>query len=129
MAELCVLEAYEYVDPSQVAEYEELGRKVQQIVKQQENQMMVHLQTKVSHSSTEVTYRWLEVFDGTSGLKAHFTNPAVVEHIKFLTTGIITRPTEIYLHGQWRQEQRDDIKAQLPNALFVDPINVFYREI
>ena len=75
---LFVLEAFEHVHAAHAAEYERRGAAIQAKVKALEPDMLVHLQTKVAETDTEVTYRWLEVFRTFEGMAAHFDG----EHVK-----------------------------------------------
>lgn len=123
-----VLEAFEHVHAAHAAEYERRGAAIQAKVKAIEPDMLVHLQTKVAESATEVTYRWLEVFRSYAGMAAHFDGAHVKDHLRYLNDGVLSRPSDLKLHVDWTEEQKAEWRARVPSIEFVAPVNAFFRE-
>ncbi|MEZ5670723.1 MAG: hypothetical protein R3F55_25455 [Alphaproteobacteria bacterium] len=126
---LFVLEAFEYVHAAHAAEYERRGAAIQAKVKAIEPDMLVHLQTRIATTDTEVTYRWLEVFRNFEGMAAHFDGAHVKEHLRYLNDGVLSRPTDLKLHVDWTAEQKAAWRARVPSIEFVDPVNAFFRTV
>ena len=124
-----VLEAFEHVNTAHAQEYERRGAVVQAKVKAIEPDMLVHLQTKIAETETEVTYRWLEVFRNFEGMAAHFDSAHVKEHLRYLNDGVLARPTDLKVHVDWPEEQKAAWRARVPNIEFVTPVNAFFREV
>lgn len=126
---LFVLEAFEHVHAAQAAEYERRGAAIQAKVKALEPTMLVHHQTRIAETETEVTYRWLEVFSDYDGMAAHFDGAHVQEHLRYLNDGVLTRPSDLKLHVDWTEDQKAEWRARVPSIDFVPPVNAFFREV
>ena len=126
---IIVLEAFEQVYLDQVDVYEVAACRIDEIVKQTEPGMLVHALSR-HHATTEaVTYRWLEVFANTAALSAHLDNPAVLEHAKLMSDGILTGPVSFVIHANWVGEEREYWKERLAtaNLSVAKSCTAFYR--
>ncbi len=104
--QILALEAFEHVKPEMCAEYEAAGVTIDNRVKETEPGMLVHALTKVTETSDEAVYRWLEVFDSPAALEAHFNSPHVQAHVAMLNDTMLTEPTEIVLYTGWSGDEK-----------------------
>ena len=126
---MIVLEAFEQVYPDRVDIYEVAACRIDEIVKQTEPGMLIHALSR-QHATTEaITYRWLEVFANSAALSAHLDNPAVLEHTKLMSDGILTGPVRIVIHANWVGEECEYWKERLATANFslAKSCTAFYR--
>jgi hypothetical protein len=126
---LFFLEAYEHVYKDKAGEYERMGTKVDNTVKETEPGMLIHVQTKVSENENEVVYRWVEVYEKYEDFEIHFENIAVKEHIEKITKNeILCAPLEVIVYCDWTEEQKEPWK-QIPgiNLKFAPLVNGYFR--
>jgi len=102
------LEAFEYVNQSKTAEYEEMGASIDAAVKKTEPGMLVHVQTKVSETETESVYRWLEVYKSYDDLLTHINSPELQAHTAAIEEKqIMSRPGTVVIYCDWSDEQKE----------------------
>ena len=126
---LFFLEAYEKVYKSKVIEYEMMSNITDQKVRDTEPGMLLHAQTKISENETEVTYRWMEVFENYEAFEAHLKNPFVEKHLKrFTENKILSGPVEVKIHCDWSEEKKKDI-LKIPGVKisFIPLVNGYFR--
>ena len=126
---LFFLEAYEKVYKSKVIEYEKMSNITDQKVRDTEPGMLLHVQTKISENETEVTYRWMEVFENYEALEAHLKNPFVEKHLKrFTENKILSGPVELKIHCDWSEERKKEI-LKIPGVKisFIPLVNGYFR--
>jgi len=113
---LFVLEAFEHVHNGQIETYEQMGKLIDDQVRDTEPGMLVHALTKVSVNADETIYRWLEIFDGANALEAHLSNPAVTSHIEKMNNGVLSGPTDIVIYADWSEDQKEHWRGILAGA-------------
>ena len=126
---LFFLEAYEKVYKSKVIEYEKMSNITDQKVRDTEPGMLLHAQTKISENETEVTYRWMEVFENYEAFEAHLKNPFVEKHLKrFTENKILSGPVEVKIHCDWSEEKKREI-LKIPGVKigFIPLVNGYFR--
>jgi hypothetical protein len=126
---LFFLEAFEHVHKAKAEEYEQMGTRVDNTVKETEPGMLIHVQTKVSENEHEVVYRWVEVYGKFEDFQFHLENPAVKEHMQKLTEKDILRtPLEIIIYSDWTEEQKEQWKHIPGVKLTFSPlVNGYFR--
>ena len=123
------LEAYEKVYKSKVVEYEMMSKFVDDKVKDIEEGMLIHAQTKISENEHEVIYRWMEVFENFEAFEAHLKNPFVEEHIKkFTEKGILSGPVDVRIYCDWSEDEKTKI-SKIPGLelSFMPMVNGYFR--
>ncbi|MCK7614999.1 putative quinol monooxygenase [Roseibium sediminicola] len=125
---ILVMEAFEHVHPDHCDKYEAAALFIDNLVKESEPGMLVHALTKMNKSPELVTYRWLEVFSDSNALRTHLDNPAVIEHVAKLNSGILAAPTELVLYTSWSDEEKNDWRRKLNSTklTFAPVIAGFY---
>ncbi len=125
---LFFLEAFEPVYKDRVAEYERMGKEIDDLVKETEPGMLVHAHTIVSEDDDKTVYRWLEVFQNYEDMQAHIDSPHVQAHIAKLNDGILCGPLKIVIYCDWTEEQKEPFRQLMgENLSFAPLVNGYFR--
>lgn len=124
---LVVLEAHEYVHRECQRIYETRARSAQDLVRQQEPGMLVHMQTLVAQNDTVVTYRWLEVCRDVDALITHLTSEYITAHAAFLDNGILARPSDVVIYGTLLPDKKAVLQGIARNLVFARTTAAFFR--
>lgn len=127
--ETVALEAFEHVAKERIDEYEAAAIEIDNRVRDTEPGMIVHVLTPVSENADSKTYRWLEVFQDVSALKAHFANPEVIQHGQKMSVGILNQTTDLVIYGAISEADRSSISGTLSaiNLTFAEPVASFFK--
>lgn len=125
------LEAYETVYKNKVDEYMELSRATDAMVEETEPGMLIHVNTKVAETDTEIVFRWAETYADYESLQYHLTSPKVKEHLISMTEGkLLSKPVEVVIYCNWTDEQKAPFMGETPGAVIrFEPIGIgYFRE-
>ena len=121
------IEVFERVHRDREAEYLQLSRDNDIIVKQNEPGMLIHVQTRVAEDEVSVTYRWQETYTDVDAFRAHGQTPNVQAHMEHLADGILVEPISIVVYCDWPEERQRKWLERTENLSFATLASGYLR--